>query len=198
MSTMKYQSESDAVLSSVRRIVTRETQAAVAGAANGVVEKLLLTPALRVDTPPVTPISAAQRREPSALELRIAELERAVSGQPGDWEPDGSEGVDAETPKEFVFRHGGHVTTSATRSEAPAETYASEETSDSARVLSAEVAPAPLRLDSAEIDEDQLREIVAQMIRTELQGALGERITQNVRKLVRREIHRALLTRDLD
>jgi hypothetical protein len=36
------------------------------------------------------------------------------------------------------------------------------------------------------------------MIREELQGALGERITRNVRKLVRAEINRALIARDLD
>ena len=42
------------------------------------------------------------------------------------------------------------------------------------------------------IDEEMLRELVADIVRQELQGALGERITRNVRKLVRREIHRAL------
>lgn len=41
------------------------------------------------------------------------------------------------------------------------------------------------------INEDNLREMVAQMIREELRGVLGERITSNVRKLVRREIQRA-------
>ena len=46
------------------------------------------------------------------------------------------------------------------------------------------------------IDEDMLRDIVAEIVRQELQGELGERITRNVRKLVRREIHRAIMTRD--
>lgn len=48
------------------------------------------------------------------------------------------------------------------------------------------------------IDEAALRELVAQIVREELQGKLGERITRNVRKLVRREIHRALTAQDLD
>jgi hypothetical protein len=39
---------------------------------------------------------------------------------------------------------------------------------------------------------------VAEIVRKELQGDLGERITRNVRKLVRREIHRALASRDFD
>jgi hypothetical protein len=50
----------------------------------------------------------------------------------------------------------------------------------------------------AVLDEAALQEIVRQMIREELQGALGERITRNVRKLVRAEINRALIARDLD
>jgi hypothetical protein len=46
------------------------------------------------------------------------------------------------------------------------------------------------------VSEDLLREIVRDMIREELQGDLGERITRNVRKLVRAEINRALASRD--
>ncbi|GGG64889.1 hypothetical protein GCM10011415_09500 [Salipiger pallidus] len=48
------------------------------------------------------------------------------------------------------------------------------------------------------LDEDALRDIVSEVIRQELQGALGERITRNVRKLVRREIHRMLMTREYE
>ncbi len=42
-----------------------------------------------------------------------------------------------------------------------------------------------------EVDEDALREMIRDVVRQELQGSLGERITRNVRKLVRREIQRA-------
>ncbi len=49
-----------------------------------------------------------------------------------------------------------------------------------------------------ELDEDMLREIVREIIREELNGSLGERITRNVRKLVRAEINRAMTTRDLE
>lgn len=48
------------------------------------------------------------------------------------------------------------------------------------------------------LDEDALRDMVTEIVREELSGDLGERITRNVRKLVRREIHRALMTRDFD
>ncbi|WP_010138838.1 hypothetical protein [Oceanicola sp. S124] len=46
------------------------------------------------------------------------------------------------------------------------------------------------------LDEQILRDMVSEIVRQELQGALGERITRNVRKLVRREIQRALQSQD--
>lgn len=49
-----------------------------------------------------------------------------------------------------------------------------------------------------EIDEDALRPLVAALLREELQGEIGERITRNVRKLVRQEIQRALAVRELE
>ncbi|MDH5452409.1 MAG: hypothetical protein OEY05_05050 [Paracoccaceae bacterium] len=50
--------------------------------------------------------------------------------------------------------------------------------------------------DDSIIDTETLRELVTEIIRQELQGPLGERITRNVRKLVRREINRALDVED--
>lgn len=52
--------------------------------------------------------------------------------------------------------------------------------------------------DETVLDEAMLRELVADIVRQELQGALGERITRNVRKLVRREINRALSVQDME
>lgn len=40
--------------------------------------------------------------------------------------------------------------------------------------------------------DDAMREMIRSIIREELQGDLGDRITRNVRKMVRREISRAL------
>ncbi|MFY0595670.1 MAG: hypothetical protein JXQ85_04485 [Cognatishimia sp.] len=48
------------------------------------------------------------------------------------------------------------------------------------------------------LDEEMLRELVGEIVRQELQGPLGERITRNVRKLVRREINRALTARSFN
>jgi hypothetical protein len=48
------------------------------------------------------------------------------------------------------------------------------------------------------LDEETLRRIVAEVVREELQGALGERITRNIRKLVRREIRLVLASDEAD
>jgi hypothetical protein len=215
MSTMKHRSEADAVLSSVRQLVTQE-QRRPEGTENGAkVERLLLTPALRVDTPKPPEAHARpvhHRRDPSPLELRIAELEKAVGGVSGEWEPDGSEAVDEETPLRFVFAAPHDEAPEpgpAQREEAaPVAGRVDEATEDLGGVpempeIASEVARRDETdivqvFDGVEIDEEHLREIVAQMVRAELQGELGERITRNVRKLVRREIHQALLTRNLD
>lgn len=50
----------------------------------------------------------------------------------------------------------------------------------------------------ATFDEEVLRDLVRDIIREELAGSLGERITRNVRKLVRAEIARALAVRDFE
>ncbi|MCB2117523.1 MAG: hypothetical protein KDE00_14835 [Rhodobacteraceae bacterium] len=52
--------------------------------------------------------------------------------------------------------------------------------------------------DETVIDMDMLRDLVAEIIRQELQGNLGERITRNVRMLVRREVNRALEGRSFE
>lgn len=52
--------------------------------------------------------------------------------------------------------------------------------------------------EDAIFDEAALRGFVSEIIREELQGALGERITRNLRKLVHREVQRALAARDFD
>lgn len=66
----------------------------------------------------------------------------------------------------------------------------------------AEDGPAPSSASPTDEDlideENLLRELVRDILREELQGDLGERITRNVRKLVRAEIARAMALRDFD
>jgi hypothetical protein len=85
--------------------------------------------------------------------------------------------------------------------EAPAEAQAQDPVTQAVDDLAHRVQTELLDADGtplAVLDEAALQEIVRQMIREELQGTLGERITRNVRKLVRAEINRALMARDLD
>lgn len=53
-------------------------------------------------------------------------------------------------------------------------------------------APPPQETEEELIDEEALRELIAEVVRAELQGAVGERITRNLRELVKREIDLAL------
>jgi hypothetical protein len=46
--------------------------------------------------------------------------------------------------------------------------------------------------------EGVLRELIGKLMREELEGEFGERISRNIRKLVRGEIHRAMDSIDLD
>lgn len=75
------------------------------------------------------------------------------------------------------------------------ETVATQETVEA---VSIGAATQILAQDADVLDEEMLRDLVSDIVRQELQGALGERITRNVRKLVRREIHRAMATQELD
>ena len=55
-----------------------------------------------------------------------------------------------------------------------------------------------LEAGGVQLDEAALRDLVADVVREELTGPMGERITRNVRKLVRREIYRILSSQDFD
>jgi hypothetical protein len=46
--------------------------------------------------------------------------------------------------------------------------------------------------------DEALRRMIEEVVKQELSGALGERITRNVRKLVRREIRRVLSDDEFD
>lgn len=70
-----------------------------------------------------------------------------------------------------------------------AASVAPDESADSLPEAAAPPAPWP--------DEAALRALVAEVLREELRGELGERLTRNLRKLVRREVMQALTLRDV-
>jgi len=223
------------VLSSVRRIVATEAEAAAKADAG----KLLLTPAFRADEPapapdaPATAGSEEPARDYPTLAQRIAELEAAVGAAEIDYEPDGSEDQAQHAPNAVVLplnpaarrKAAGETAEAdlvfAVPGEPEAEVRAEVEAdaaepsgeianSDAAegpplatfrhrgQTPSAPSGPPANEDEPALLDEMALRDLVAEIVREELQGGLGERITRNVRKLVRAEIQRAFAARDLD
>ena len=151
---------------------------------------LLLTPAQRIEpaseaplvleAPLVAPEDLGE--ELSRLESSLAQMQAAVADSGAELEPEEGDPFEADG-NELADLVAGAV-------EEALEQPFDEEQSDS--LFADEMAIA------SPIDEDVLRELVTEIIRQELQGALGERITRNVRKLVRREIQRVLVSRDFE
>ena len=131
------------------------------------------------DIPVAEPVDAMQEISSAAtLSAKIAALETVIGRTDDQWEPDDTGDSD----------YSG--------TEAPSMTWEDtstvEDPADAA--LDSDVFASPEDF----LDEDALRDLVSDIVREELQGALGERITRNVRKLVRREIHRALAAQELE
>lgn len=139
------------------------------------------------------------------LTAKLAALETAVSGIAQEFEPDGDEAaaygasaVPAMAWEDDVELDAKGVPVSAPEIEQAAsaepEAAPSQDVPDGHNAALA----AAFGGDDQLMDEEALRDLVSEIVRAELQGALGERITRNVRKLVRREIHRALTAQELD
>ena len=156
-----------------------------------------------------------------ALSTRAADFETAIAEQDDQWEPDGESG-DENTAQPLTvlawqdhapdeIDETGHTARAGVADEneglepfdheADMETYQPDpESAPRARLDDNAFLGEndPLGPNEAEMDEDALRDLVAEIVREELQGNLGERITRNVRKLVRREIQRALAAQELE
>ena len=120
------------------------------------------------------------------LGARIAALEEVIARKDDQWEPD-TPGSDDYAGTEVETLEWEDTSDAEPRPEP--EPHAEPEDDDDAPDLLAE---------DPVLDEAALRDLVAEIVRQELQGALGERITRNVRKLVRREIQRAMTLQDLE
>lgn len=177
MSNMAQPDEIDALVSSVRNLVAHRDAGKIARAAAP--ERLVLTPALRVDT--IAPVQVVADEPAPDLEQTAAEIEKAVLSQPGEWEADGGESIDQDAWAASAF---------------PSETDGDADASDvAAQDVEAETPVAP---DALPLDEDALRALIVTVLREELAGELGEKVTQNVRKMVRREISRVMTTHQRD
>lgn len=205
-STARTGNVDDVLLKSVRNLVSVST--GEQPAPSGIVEKLVLSSAWRVDAPqaPAEPetaneptfhhtdevskilvLDSAKRTERAGLEATIAELEAAVTSQAGDWEPDEGENIDDTEWAASAFQ--SRLVDSSTLPEYPPILR---------EALGLEQDAADDSVPTVGIDEDALRALVVEIVHQELSGELGERITRNVRKLVRREINRVLVSKGLD
>ncbi|MFN3938016.1 MAG: hypothetical protein ACK4KW_10585 [Gemmobacter sp.] len=208
--------EIEDVLSSIRRLVSEDLRPA-----RGAVRKprLVLTPALRVVEAPSPPEPDPVPAGPEALEDRIAELESILARRMQEFEADEGDAFlppaaglgwplaarNAGVDGPVAVRAGGTADPPDT-SPVPVAVVEQDHPQITAPDLTAaedpvHADPTPAEPANGEglfddpadvIDEEMLREIVRSVLREELQGPLGERITRNVRKLVRIEVHRAL------
>lgn len=129
---------------------------------------------------PVSHLGA--RSDASELSAKIAALETAIAKTVGEWEPDdtGRDAYSGTQPPAMTWRDD--IDLDAHGTPLQLSEVEPEEGADAAT-------------DALVLDEEALREIVVQIIKSELQGELGERITRNVRKLVRQEIQRSFSAR---
>jgi len=149
-------------------------------------------------------IEPAQQEDPAvSLSAKIEALEAAIARTEDQWEPDGdSDDAYSGTPNRALpwnmpagFTEAEVV--DAKIEPAPANSPEAVTWSDTETAKKPEPEPAEQQPDAVTLDQEALRALIAEVVREELQGALGERITRNVRKMVRREINRALTEKDL-
>jgi len=164
--------------------------------------------------PVVDTLPPVKTYDKAGLEATIAELEAAVTAQFDDWEADEGESFakaawaasafqpplgdsEQEADSEPSFVH--------TAAPADADGPQSLQLDDAIEPLLAEVPADRADLDEdasalsvlSSLDEKALRNLVAEIVHDELGGEMGERITRNVRKLVRREINRVLTSLEM-
>lgn len=195
------------VLTSIRRIVGEGAPARR--------QRLILTPALRV--PPASPESrghgnaaAPENGAPVGAD-RPAQNGRPAGAVPKTALPAGAEG-------DALEQRIAELEAVIARADASWEAEVTPRVAAALGKLSAEVAPAAGRAATVqpapegkgapnghahrgtegpdEISEDELRSLITRIVREELQGDLGARITRNLRKLIRTEIRRALAVKN--
>lgn len=119
--------------------------------------------------------------QPESLTPKIAALETVIGRTDDQWEPDDTGGSDYFGTEAPSMKWGD-----------AAEVNFDEDPEADSTMHHSGISPSADEI----LDEEALRDLVSKIVREELQGALGERITRNVRKLVRREIHRALVAQE--
>lgn len=213
--------EIEDVLSSIRRLVSEGRRPGAKAAAPSAAEPLLLTPALRVVTaeaparpaPPVMMlVSSRPEPQPAPVEEAPAAAPVAQVTLPADLADDETEEwsdvawqahmaeetraiADASAVAAAPFRHGAHPADALPGVDPALVAQVEAQIVDTiTRGETLVAGPARLGL----VDHALLQDMVRELIRDELRGPLGARITRNLRKMVRAEINRAISIRGSD
>ncbi|KFI32237.1 hypothetical protein CDV50_05790 [Haematobacter massiliensis] len=155
------------------------------------------------DAPPELPPDTPEESPPADIpEDPVEEPAEIPFDEPVETPPD--------VPDELPLQEQGATQTefsaAADEVEVEAETYLPEEVRpgrEAANISSATLPDVEDDIDlfadeTSELGDEHLRMLVAEVLREELQGPLGERMTRNVRKLVRAEIRKALAGREFE
>ena len=143
-------------------------------------------------------VKRTSKAEFMELSAKIAALETAIAKTVDQWEPDGTDSDDYSGTQPPAMTWQENVELDGL-GKPVAQTIKFPQPTPAPRApVEAAEAALETALDEQVIDEETLRAMVADIVRSELKGELGERITRNVRNLVRREIHRALVSQSLD
>jgi len=189
-------SEASDVIASLKEIVSDEEEKGPETAIVGGAEKFILAPSLRVTEEP--PVSDAPLNE--TLEEKISRLEEMITETEGPWEPD-TAGHDDYAGRPVTGLPWEEVVDAAlSEIDGDLDGDTTEEKSEHVdnAPYEAGVDQDPIAVRSVPVDYEALRPMVADIIRDELRGVLGEKITANIRRMVHREIETAVtkLSRD--
>jgi hypothetical protein len=183
-------SEASDVIASLKEIVSDEEEKGTEAAIVGGAEKFILAPSLRVTEEPS--VSNAPLNE--TLEEKISRLEEMITETEGPSEPDYAGRPVTGLPWEEV------VDAALSEIDGDLDGDTTDEKSDHADKAPSEAGADqdPIAVRSVPVDYEVLRPMVADIIRDELRGVLGEKITANIRRMVHREIETAVtkLSRD--
>jgi hypothetical protein len=207
------------VLSSIRRLVSDDLRPGHVPAAAAppvqasprpAVPRLVLTSALRVPPEPQRAPAPAASDEVAmdiprdALADRLAELEMLMASQSPQFEDEIAPPA-ADIPPQFGAQDVPDMAHAGLAADpVPEAPYIDADPAVAPEAVMPEQADHAFATladpeDQATLlhDEDVLRALIRDVLREELQGVMGERVTRNLRKLIRAEIARALTARGI-
>jgi len=162
-------------------------------------------PAAHTEAQPLDAADDMDNLEGGALKDQLARVQTILDARANDFEQDGGTGTANAAQSETVIPWSDLQSTTPKpemtepQSPQPQEVRVQEEAASEPAAPTAQ--PSVQGGDADEetlLNDEDLRTLISAIVREELQGTTGERITRSVRKLVRNEINRAMATRELE